>query len=453
MDNSNSLKLKDYLFSNRQLAALILPIVIERLLDVSVGFADTLMVATVGEAAVSAISLVDSINNLFLFLFSALATGGAVVVAQYIGQKNYEDGSESAKQLIYTTLGISLIFGLVFILLNKKILYLLYGNIEHSIMAQSQTYFALTALSYPLLGLFNSGAALFRAMGNSRLSMRVAFIMTLLNIVGNAILIYGAKLGVFGAGLATLVARLVGALIMVLFLVKNKKVLVITNIFRVKLNFPIIKKILNIGVPNAVESGMFHIGKILVQSLTATLGTAALAANAIVNAIASATNIPGVSIGMATITVIGQSMGAREPTQAVYYAHKLMKIAYVTMAVLAALLFVFAAPLVSLFNLSNDASQLAVSVLQILLVASAILWPVSFTLPNVLRASGDVKFTMIVSITSMWLFRVGLSYILVRFLNLGLHGIWLAMYIDWLFRSGNFLVRFSKGDWKNRVIV
>lgn len=148
--------LKPLLFSNRQLAILILPIVIERLLDVSVGFADTLMVASVGETAVSAIALVDSLNNLFLFLFSALATGGAVVVAQYIGQRSYENGSEAAKQLIYTTLTISLLFCFTFILFNSQILHLLYGDIELIIMDQSQTYFYLTALSYPLLGLFNA---------------------------------------------------------------------------------------------------------------------------------------------------------------------------------------------------------------------------------------------------------------------------------------------------------
>jgi putative MATE family efflux protein len=441
------------LFSNKQLVALILPIVIERLLDVSVGFADTLMVASVGETAVSAIALVDSLNNLFLFLFSALATGGAVVVAQYIGQKSYENGSEAAKQLIYTTLSISLLFCFAFIVFNSQILHLLYGDIEMLIMSQSQTYFYLTALSYPLLGLFNAGAALFRAMGNSRVSMRVALIMTLTNIVGNAILIYIVKWGVFGAALATLIARLLGSFIMMSLLLKNKELVVINKLFKIKFNWQMIKRILNIGIPNAIESGIFHIGKILVQALTATFGTSAIAANAIVNTIASTTNIPGMSIGMATITVVGQSLGASDVDQAVYYAKKLMKIAYSTLIILATVLFFSTEFLVALFNLSENSATLATSILKLLFVVNAIIWPLAFTLPNALRAAGDVRFTMTVSIASMWMFRVGLSYVLGRYLGFGLHGVWYAMYADWLFRSICFVSRFSKGKWKNKEVI
>lgn len=444
---------KPLLFSNRQLAILILPIVIERLLDVSVGFADTLMVASVGEAAVSAIALVDSLNNLFLFLFSALATGGAVVVAQYIGQKNFKNGSEAAKQLIYTTLTISLLFCFTFILFNSQILHLLYGEIETTIMSQSQIYFYLTALSYPLLGLFNAGAALFRAMGNSRISMKVALVMTLTNIVGNAILIYIFKWGVFGAALATLISRLLGSFIMIFLLLKNKELIIITNIFKVRFNWPMIKRILNIGIPNAIESGIFHIGKISVQALTATFGTSAIAANAIVNTIASTTNIPGISIGMATITVVGQSLGASDIDQAVYYAKKLMKIAYSTLIILATVLFLSTEFLVSIFNLSENSAALATSVLKLLFVVNAIIWPLAFTLPNALRAAGDVRFTMTISITSMWMFRVGLSYVLGRYLGFGLHGVWYAMYADWLFRSICFVSRFTKGKWKNKEVI
>ena len=441
------------LFSNRQLAHLILPLVIERMLDVSVGLADTIMIASVGEAAVSSVALVDSINHLFLFLFSALAAGGAVVVAQYIGQRNAQRAGEAAKQLIYTTTFVALVFMITFLLFNHAILYLLYGEIDAQIMQKAQLYFTLTALSYPFLGLFNSGAALFRSMGNSHVSMRVSVIMTVSNILGNAMLIYGFGLGVLGAGLATLASRILAAIIMLMLLVRRSEGIVLDRLLRVRLDWSMIRRILRIGIPNGIESGIFHIGKILVQTLTASFGTTAIAANAIANSIASITNIPGGAIGLATITVVGQCMGAGRTKQADQYARKLMKVAYITLALLAAVLFLATSSMVSLFNLSEQSSVLAISILRILFVANALIWPLAFTLPQVLRAAGDVRFTMSVSIASMWIFRVGLSYIFALTLGMGLHGIWFAMYVDWLFRSICFVTRFLKGSWQTRKVI
>jgi putative MATE family efflux protein len=453
VSTSDAPSVRPELFTNRQLASLIFPIVVERLLDVSVGFADTLMIASVGEAAVSSISLVDSVNNLFLFLFSALAAGGAVVVAQYIGQRDKERSAEAAKQLIYTTTCIALLFSATFLLLNHQILRLLYGDIDVSIMEPAMVYFTLTALSYPLLGLYNSGAALFRAMGNSRISMRVSLLMAVANVIGNAILIYAAGWGVLGAGVATLLARILGATVMVTLLVRNRKTVVLERLLRIKFEWTMIKRILRIGVPNSIESGMFHIGKILVQSLTASFGSTAIAANAIVNTIASATNIPGGAIGIATVTVVGQCMGAGETGQAVRNSHKLMRITYATLAVLALSLFIATESLVGLFNLTAPSATLAISVLKVLFVVNAAIWPLAFTLPNVLRASGDVRFTMSVSVASMWVFRVGLSYVLGSWLGLGLHGVWIAMYVDWMCRSTCFSVRFLKGSWKSKHVI
>jgi Na+-driven multidrug efflux pump len=214
-----------------------------------------------------------------------------------------------------------------------------------------------------------------------------------------------------------------------------------------------VKRILRIGIPNGIESGIFHIGKILVLSLTATFGTIAIAANAITNSIASMTNIPGGAIGLATITVVGQCMGAGEFDQAAYYAKKLLKSAYITMAALAVILFILVEPMVHLFNLSEASTTLAIQILKIMYVMSTLLWPVAFTLPQVLRASGDVKFTMTVSIISMWTFRVGLSYIFGKVLGLGLHGVWFAMYVDWICRSTCFVTRFLKGTWKTKRVI
>jgi putative MATE family efflux protein len=441
------------LFSNKELVTLIIPIVIERILDVSIGFADTLMISSVGEAAVSSISLVDSVNYLFLFLFSALAAGGAVVVAQYIGQRNAERAGEAAKQLIYTTTLVALMFTTAFLIFNRTILIALFGSLDPEVLDQAQIYFAFTALSFPFLGLFNSGAALFRSMGNSRITMRVSVVMTLSNIAGNALLIYVFKLGVLGAGIASLASRILASSIMLSLLMNKTEIIRIERLLQIKFEWTMVKRILRIGIPNGIESGIFHIGKILVLSLTATFGTIAIAANAITNSIASMTNIPGGAIGLATITVVGQCMGAGEFDQAAYYAKKLLKSAYITMAALAVILFILVEPMVHLFNLSEASTTLAIQILKIMYVMSTLLWPVAFTLPQVLRASGDVKFTMTVSIISMWTFRVGLSYIFGKVLGLGLHGVWFAMYVDWICRSTCFVTRFLKGTWKTKRVI
>ncbi|WP_422481549.1 MATE family efflux transporter [Pleomorphochaeta sp. DL1XJH-081] len=441
------------LFSNKQLVTLIIPIVIERILDVSIGFADTLMISSVGEAAVSSISLVDSVNYLFLFLFSALAAGGAVVVAQYIGQRNAERAGEAAKQLIYTTTLVALMFTTAFLIFNRTILIALFGSLDPEVLDQAQIYFAFTALSFPFLGLFNSGAALFRSMGNSRITMRVSVVMTLSNIAGNALLIYVFNLGVLGAGIASLASRILASSIMLSLLMNKTEIIRIERLLQIRFEWTMVKRILRIGIPNGIESGIFHIGKILVLSLTATFGTIAIAANAITNSIASMTNIPGGAIGLATITVVGQCMGAGEFDQAAYYAKKLLKSAYFTMAALAVILFILVEPMVHLFNLSEASTTLAIQILKIMYVMSTLLWPVAFTLPQVLRASGDVKYTMTVSIISMWTFRVGLSYIFGEVLGLGLHGVWFAMYVDWICRSTCFVTRFLKGTWKTKRVI
>ncbi len=453
MRSFETVSLQPKLFSNKQLVTLVIPLIVERTLNVSIGFADTVMIASVGEAAVSSIALVDSINNLFVFLFSSMAAGGAVVVGQYIGQRNAQKAGDAAKQLIYTSTFFALLFTIAFLIFNRSILGALYGDLDAQVMNNAQIYFAITAISYPLLGLYNSGAALFRAMGNSRISMQVSFIMAVSNIIGNALLIYVAHMGVLGAGLATLGSRLIAAVVMLILVIKKSDKIRIVRLHRIHFEWPMVRRILRIGIPNGIESGMFHIGKILVQSLTATFGTTALAANAIANSIASMVNIPGGAMGLATLIVVGQCMGAGEVEQAEYYSKKLIKVTYATLAILAAVLFLSTEALVGLFKLSAASTGLAIQILKLFFIMNAFIWPLAFARPQTLRAAGDVRFTMTVSIASMWTFRIGLSYVLGRSLGMGLQGIWIAMYIDWVCRATCFTIRFHKGAWKLKTVI
>lgn len=441
------------LFSREDLKKLMVPLVIEQVLAISIGLFDTLMVSSCGEAAVSGVSLVDSISVLLIQILSALATGGAVVCSQYIGKKMPERAKLSAGQLIFIMLVTSGTVMVIVLFLHKFLLRAIFGQIDADVMASAEIYFIISALSYPFLGVYNAGAALFRAIGNSKISMYTSLVMNIVNIGGNALLIFGFGMGVAGAATATLVARVISALVMLMLLMKKENPLCIATKGCMKPQWEVIAKILKIGIPNGVENGMFQVGKLLVSSLTATFGTAAIAANAVANSIAGFINIPGISIGLAIVTVIGRCIGAGEKEQARYYSKRLMGLAYLGMLLTNVALVFGVRPLVSCFALSGEAEEIAVELLISYAVCAVLIWPLSFTLPNVLRAAGDAKYTMGVSVFSMWVFRVASSYFFADTLGLGVLGIWVAMYVDWVFRSLFFAVRYKRGRWMEKRVV
>lgn len=441
------------LFTKRALFTLIWPLLLEQTLSVTMGMADTLMVAGVGEAAVSSVSLVDSLNILIIQILSALATGGAVIASQYLGRRDEENASRSAAQL-YSVLGISTVaVGVVCLLLSRLILRMVFGSIDEDVMRFAQQYFLISAVSYPFIGLYNGGAALFRAQGNSRISMLASLVMNVINIAGNALLIYGFGMGVIGAALATLIGRVFAA---VFILWQNQDLhnpLRVQHFADLRPRRRPIMQILSIGIPSGLENGMFQIGKLCVSSLTSTLGTSAIAANAVANSVSTLANIPGNTMSLATIPVIGQCLGAGEKKQAQRYSVTLLGIAITGLAVTNAALFFLMPEVVTWFNLSAEASAMCTHVVHWFNLFSIFFWATSFTLPNALRAGGDAKFTMSVSIVSMWLFRVILSYIFVLQFHLGLTGVWFGMFIDWICRSLCFLVRFARGKWMEHMIT
>lgn len=441
------------LFSRAQLVSLIWPLLLEQFLSVSMGFADTFMVSGVSEAAVSSVSLVDSLNILILQILSALATGGAVVASQYMGRRDTASARRSAAQL-YCVLGISTVAVMALVMVfSRPILRAVFGSIEDDVMAFAQTYFWISALSYPFMGVYNAGAALFRAQGNSKISMRASLVMNVINIAGNALLIYGLKLGVLGAALATLLGRIFAAVWVFCRQQNRDNPLRVESWAALKPEGALIRRILGIGIPSGLENGMFQIGKLCVSSLTATLGTAAIAANAVANSIATIANIPGNTMSLAMIPVVGRCLGAGEKQQARHYAGILMGIAMGGLLVTNAVMFFLIPTVAGWFHLSAEAAALCVQVIRWFSVFSVFLWAASFTLPNVLRSGGDAKFTMTVSIVSMWSCRVVLSYFFVQQLHMGLLGVWMGMFLDWVVRATLFAVRFFSGKWMEHSVI
>ena len=442
------------LFTRQALVALLLPLIAEQALSVTIGLADTLMVSSVGEAAVSGVSLVDSFNTLMIQVMSALATGGAVVTSQYIGHREPKNAKAAAAQILFVLASFSLVVAAVVVVGRHAILRGIFGSIDADVMRYAETYFLLSALSYPFIGLYNAGAALFRAQGNSKISMLSSLVMNVINIGGNAVLIYGFGMGVLGAALASLVSRAVSCLVVLWLLQRPACPLRVDGLKALAPNGSLIRRILRVGIPAGIENGMFQIGKLSVSSLTSTLGTAAIAANAVANTASTFLNIPANAVGMAALTVVGQCLGAGEKEQAVYYSRRLLLTAYCGAWVMNLSAFLFANRFViSLFNLSPEAQTMALQVMVWFNFVSLFFWPSSFTLPNILRAAGDARFTMAVSILSMWVFRVGFCYVMV----LGFHGrllsIWMGMFLDWVFRSLCFFVRFARGRWMEQSVI
>ena len=430
---------KPPLFTRQQLIALLLPLIAEQALSVTIGLADTLMVSSVGEAAVSGVSLVDSFNTLMIQIMSALATGGAVVTSQYIGRQEPKDAKNAAAQIMFILSSFSLLVAAVVVAGRHAILRGIFGSIDVDVMRYAETYFLLSALSYPFIGLYNAGAALFRAQGNSKISMISSLVMNVVNIGGNAVLIYGFKMGVMGAALASLVSRAIACVAVLYLLQRPACPLRVDGLQALAPKARLIQQILRVGIPAGIENGMFQIGKLSVSSLTSTLGTAAIAANA---------------VGMAALTVVGQCLGAGEKDQAVYYSRRLMLFAYCGAWFMNLSAFLFANKFaLGLFSLSPEAYAMALEVMVWFNIVSLFIWPSSFTMPNILRAAGDARFTMTVSIVSMWAFRVGFCYLCVLAFHGGLLAIWMGMYLDWAFRSLCFFVRFVRGKWLEQQVI
>ncbi|MBS5115527.1 MAG: MATE family efflux transporter [Erysipelotrichaceae bacterium] len=441
------------MFSKTDLRKLIVPLIVEQVLAMTIGMADTIMVSSCGEVAVSGVSLVDTINILLINIFAALATGGAVVASQYLGNKDHQKANEAAKQLVYVTAILATLIATICLVFHKPLLALVFGKIDTEVMNNAQIYFMVSAVSYPFISLYNGGAALFRAMGNSKISMYNSIIMNLINVVGNAILIYIFNWGVFGAAFATLVSRIIGSMTMLYMLRKPSLLISVRSYLHFKLDFKMIKTILQIGIPTGLENGMFQIGKILVAGIVTGFGTASIAANAVANNIAGLEIIPGAAMGLAMVTVVGQCVGANDYKAADHYIKYLMKLTYIFMFILDVLILLSANPLLELYALSGETMDIAYQLLFWHTVFAITVWPLAFTLPNAFRAANDAKFTMIVSIFSMWAFRICLCLIFAKYTDLGVLGVWLGMFADWIFRMILFVWRQVSGTWKNKQLI
>lgn len=444
---------KGRLFSNRDLFLLIGPLLIEQFLSIFTGLADSIMVSRVGEAAVSGVSLIDSIMILLIYIFSALATGGAVIAGQYLGRNDPEKARQGANDLMWFAALFSLAVMALIYALRLFILNVVFGKVEPDVWACANTYLLITGASIPLLAVYNAGAAIFRTMGNARITMVISLISNGVNIVGNAVCIYGLNMGTEGVAIPTLISRLLSALIVSVLLCSDRHPLSLERSLRHHFDWDMVKRILRIGIPGGLENGMFQLGRIMLISLVSGFSTAAITANAITGTLSSFQVISGHAVELTETTVISRCVGAGDYEQAKYYNKKLILITYVSLWCVNLLIMLALNFILGLYHLTPGTEALTRQLIWIHTLSAVLIWPLTFDLPAVFRAAGDVRFAMVTSIVSMWVFRLGTAYVLALGFELGVLGVWLAMVADWAFRAVMFTGRYISGRWQNHRAV
>lgn len=439
---------KKPLFSSRDLRGLIVPLVIEQFLAISVGLADSVMVASAGETAVSAVSLIDTVMILLIDVFTALAAGGAIAAGQELGRGRREAGCEALEQTLLFSAALSVGITALVYLGKWFILHRIFGKVEPDVMEDCNIYLMIVAASIPFLAAYSCGAAAFRAAGDSRTPMRLSLVMNGLNIAGNAILLYGLGLGVEGAAVPTLLSRAFAGVWMLRLICDKKRILHVRTLSGLRLNPYVLRRILHIGVPYGMENSMFQLGKILVLSVVSGFGTMSVAANAVSNTICNFVILGGMSMGYALSSVAARCVGARDYEQVRYYTRRLLFCSYTSVAAMNLLLPAVLPAVLRLYSLSPETTLMVRRIMTYYAVVSTLLWPASFTLPNTLRAANDAGFCMRVSVISMWIFRVGFSYVLGRQAGMGVFGVWVAMTIDWVVSTAFFVRRYRGTKWQ-----
>ncbi len=445
------MKMKEKLYSNKNLLYLFIPLVIEQGLEYLVGFADSLMVAKVGEAAVSGVSLVDFVMALLISIFTALATGGGAITGQYLGSKKDNEANQSALQMMKVTFYLSIVITLIIFVFKNSILHLLFGSISSDVYHHAMTYLNVVVLSIPFLAIYNGGAAIFRTMNNSKLPMQIMLAMNIVNVVGNALCVFILKMGVEGIAIPTLVSR-VGAALLILYFSK-KTTIHLSQLMNIKINRNMIEKILNIGIPFGIENSMFYLGRLIVLSIVSLFGTASIAANSVGGTLVMFQVLPGTAINLGLTSIISRCIGANDYDQAKYYTKKINRWMHISFIISTVIILLLMPLIMSFYNLSSRATSYVWQIIILHGIMMTLIWPYGYMLPIIFRSSGDAKFPMIVSIISMVICRILFSYILAVIFNMGMMGTWYAMFLDWIVKAIIYTYHYIKGKWMNYQVV
>ena len=440
------------MFTQKDLRRLVLPIFLDQLLLAGVGIVSTLLLSYAGEAAVSAVSLVEMINVFIISILLAVSTGGTVVLAQIIGSKRLELAQKASGQMMILTVLVGLLFMGMVLSLGQPILNLLFGSVDPDVMRAAQIYFIISSLSYPFMALYNASAGLFRAMGNSRIPMIGSMVLNISSVLGFGLAIFIFKAGITGVAIASLTSRIIASL----FLIRlnfNPELIVSLD----KKNFltwdtSLVHRIVKVALPNSVENGVTQLGRVFLASIIALFGTAQITANGIVNSLGAFTLSYSMALVFASVTVVGQCVGAKEYEQARLYTKKLMRQGQIVTLVLAVLSIVLLPALLQIYTISDEARTLTYQVMILHNIIAVLFWTPGFMLASSLRAAGDARFTMMVSLTAMFIFRIPFAYLFAVVLDFGVMGVMMAMGVDWFYRFTINRIRLKGDKWLATVV-
>lgn len=442
-----------YLYTNRALLALFIPLLIEYALEFFVGLADSIMVASLGEAAISGVSLVDFLMQLLIFSFSALATGGAVVAGQYLGDKQIDKAQNSATQLVWFSTILSTVLMVLVVILRQFLIGILFGQIEADVWMNADMYLYIVALSIPFIAIYNAGAAIFRTTNDATLPMKIMLVCDVLNVIGNAFCIYYLGWDVCGVAIPTVISRVLAALLVMYFAIDEDYRLHIKRTFRHKFDTKILKKVLQVGIPYGIENGLFQLGRVLVLSLVSTFGTMAIAANSVGYAIGIFSVLPGFAINLGLTAVISNCVGANDYEQARYYNKKCLILVFISHIIINVVIFAILPLVLGIYNLSAQTAQMTTEMVIWHGIFAIIIWPLSFTIPATFRGAGDSKSVMYISLAVMFTCRIALSYVIADWMGIGVFGTWIAMFIDWYVRAAIYIYRYFSNKWTEYRVV
>lgn len=441
------------MFTNKDLKKMIIPLFMEQLLVMLVGIVDTFVVSYVGESAVSGVSLVNMFNTIFIYLFTALASGGAVVISQYIGNKDKENAVKSSSQLLLFSTLFSLVLAVLVVVLNETLLTLLFGKVDNAVMESCVTYLRISAYSYPAMAIYNAGAAMCRSMGKTSVTMYISIVANVINVVGNIIGVFVLHAGVAGVAYPSLLARMFSAVAITILCFNHKYKAYYVKEWLIKFDRVLLNKILKIAIPNGIENGIFQFVKVALSSVVALFGTYQIAANGIAQSIWSLAALIGSAMGPVYITVIGQCMGSNDMEGAKAYFHKLTKLTLKLSILWNVIVFAITPIFMQFYALSDQTRELVIILVLIHNVFNTVAFPFSGPLSNGLRAAGDVNYTMIISIASTVLGRLVFSLIFAIYFNMGVIGIAFAMCLDWSIRGIIFFYRFKSNKWTKFKVI
>lgn len=442
-----------HMFSNADLWKLMLPLSIDQLLNSMMGTVGTMIVSNLGSAAISAVSLVDSINVLVVQAFYALAAGGSVICSQFLDCKRPKEARKAAEQLVFITLILSIIIGSICSFFNKPLLKLIFGDVEPDVMTYARQYFMISALSYPFIALYDDGSSIFRAQENSNLPMKISLLANVLNLILNLLFVWGFHMGVIGSALATFISRGFSITVVLYELHKPGWLISLQKYASIRPSWQQIRRILYLGIPSGIENSMFQFGKLVIQSTVSMMGTASIAAQGMTNILENLNGIMAIGIGVGLMTVVGECIGAGRKDEAIYYIKKMTAVSEIVIIGSCLLIFALVRPITHFGGMEPESARMCIFMVTCITIVKPLVWVLSFIPAYGFRAAGDVKFTMGVSAASMCICRVSLAMFLARVLGFGPIAVWIGMFTDWSVRAIIFTIRFRNGKWLEHKII